>query len=86
VDSEYRFVNVFWFAAGGGLWWSILAPAERSATTRALLALASAGGLPRLLSWRVAGRPHLVFQFATALELVGVPAVLIWHRSVFTRV
>src|SRR3546814_18555483 len=50
VDSEYRVVNVFWFAVGPGLWWSLRAPSERSGTTVALLALASAGGLPRLLS------------------------------------
>lgn len=82
VDSEYRFVNVFWFAAGVGLWWSIGAPQERANTTRAILGLASLGGLPRLLSWKAVGRPHPVFQAATALELAGLPVVLAWHRSV----
>lgn len=83
VDSEYRFVNVFWFAAGVGLWWSVFAPRERAITTRAVLGLASIGGLPRILSWRSAGRPHPVFQAATVLELVGLPIVIVWHRTVF---
>ena len=83
VDSEYRFVNVFWFAAGAGLWWSAFAPRERATTTRAVLALASAGGVPRVLSWWSTGRPHPVFQAATFLELVGLPAVIVWHRRVF---
>lgn len=83
VDSEYRFVNVFWLAAGPGLWWSVAAPRQRATTTRILLGLAASGGVPRLMSWRAVGRPHPAFQAATALELIGVPAVLLWHRSVF---
>jgi hypothetical protein len=82
VDSEYRFVNVFWAAAGVALWWSLGRPVEREATTRSLLGLAALGGLPRLLSWRRTGAPHPVFRGALVLELAVVPAVLLWHRSV----
>jgi len=37
LDSEYRFVNVFWLAGGLGIWWSLRRPAERAPVTRVLL-------------------------------------------------
>ncbi|MFD2467282.1 DUF4345 domain-containing protein [Amycolatopsis silviterrae] len=82
VDSEYRFVNTFWAAAGVALWWSILRPEKRAGITRVVLGTAAAGGLPRLLSARRAGAPHPVFRAATVLELAVVPGVLLWHAKV----
>jgi hypothetical protein len=82
VDSEYRFVNVFWLAAGGALWWSLLRPRERATVTRTTLVLAFVGGLARLLSLFVAGWPHPVFVATIFLELVVVPLVLWWHVRV----
>jgi len=82
VDSEYRFLNVFWAAAGGVVWWSLRRPEERASATRLVLALAATGGLPRLLSWVRTGPPHPVFRATLVLELVVVPAVLWWHRRV----
>ena len=82
VDSEYRFVNVFWAAAGPALWWSLRRPEERAGTTRRLLGLAALGGLPRLLSVRTTGWPHPVFRATLVLELVVVPLVLAWHARV----
>jgi hypothetical protein len=38
-----------------------------------------AGGIARLLSWRAVGRPHAVFVAAAALELVGIPGLMLWH-------
>jgi hypothetical protein len=82
VDSEYRFVNTFWTAAGVALWWSLRHPEKRAATTRAVLGTAALGGLPRLLSVRRTGNPHPAFRAATVLELVVVPGVLVWHSRV----
>lgn len=82
VDSEYRFVNVFWAAAGPALWWSLARAEERAGSTRVLLGLAAAGGLPRLLSVRRTGWPHPVFRGTIILELVVVPVVLAWHARV----
>ncbi|MBB4686988.1 DUF4345 domain-containing protein [Amycolatopsis jiangsuensis] len=82
VDSEYRFVNTFWTAAGLVLWWSIQRPEKRAAATRTVLGTAAVGGLPRLLSARRAGAPHPVFRAATVLELLVVPVVLVWHTIV----
>ncbi|MDO9396386.1 MAG: DUF4345 domain-containing protein [Herbiconiux sp.] len=83
VDSEYRFVNLFWTAAGVLLWWTLARPAERAGRTRAILGLAAAGGLPRLLSIARVGLPHPVFRATVVLELVLVPLVVLWHRRVF---
>jgi hypothetical protein len=82
LDSEYRFVNVFWAAAGPALWWSLARADERAGFTRVLLGLAAAGGLPRLLSVRRTGWPHPVFRATIVLELVVVPLVLVWHARV----
>jgi hypothetical protein len=82
VDSEYRFVNVFWAAAGPALWWSLARAEQRAGSTRVLLGLAPAGGLPRLLSVRRTGWPHPVFRATIVLELLVVPLVLLWHARV----
>ena len=82
LDSEYRFTNVFWTAAGPALWWTLPRLEQRAGVTRALVVTVAVGGVARALSWRTTGRPHPVFVAATALELVGMPAVLAWHRRV----
>ncbi|WIX80470.1 DUF4345 domain-containing protein [Amycolatopsis carbonis] len=82
VDSEYRFVNTFWTAAGLALWWSLRRPEKRAATTRLVLGTAALGGVPRLISARRTGAPHPVFRAAIVLELLVVPLVLVWHAVV----
>lgn len=83
VDSEYRFTNVFWLAAGIALWWSLFRPRERKTIARIALALAFAGGLARLVSVAMTGWPHPVFIATLTLELVVVPLVIWWHVRVF---
>ena len=83
VDSEYRFVNVFWLAAGLILWWTLRKAAERALVTRVVLIIAASGGIARLISWAVVGPPHPVFIGTIVLELVVVPLVIWWHARVF---
>ncbi|GHH75253.1 DUF4345 domain-containing protein [Promicromonospora soli] len=84
VDSEYRFTNVFWLAGGLLVWWSLRRPQERAAVTRVILAVASLGAIPRLISIAVTGWPHPVFIGALVLELLVVPLVIWWHVRTFT--
>ncbi|MFC8796704.1 DUF4345 domain-containing protein [Promicromonospora sp. NPDC057138] len=85
VDGEYRFVNAFWLAAGLLIWWSLRRPEERAAVTLVILAIASLGGIPRLVSVVVTGWPHPVFIGALVLELFVVPLVIWWHVRTFPR-
>ncbi len=85
VDSEYRFTNVFWLAAGLLIWWSLRRPEQRADVTRAILAIASLGGVARLVSAAVTGWPHPVFIGALVLEVVVVPLVIWWHVRTFAR-
>jgi hypothetical protein len=83
VDSEYRFVNVFWLGAGLILYWTLLKPAPRALVTRVVLVLAASGGIARLISVAFVGWPHPVFIGTIGLELVVVPLVIWWHSRAY---
>ncbi len=82
VDSEYRYAHATWFAAAPVIWSAIPHVERQTTAIRAVSATVFLGGLARLLSWRVSGRPHPVFVTATAVELLAVPALFAWHRRV----
>ncbi|MGJ6123615.1 DUF4345 domain-containing protein [Mycolicibacterium sp. Y3] len=82
ADSEYRFVNAFWLATAPVIWSAIPHIEKRTGLVRRLTAVVFIGGLARLVSWRTTGRPHHVFVAATALELVGVPAIMVWQLRI----
>lgn len=82
VDSEYRYTHAMWFTAAPILWRALPRIEEETATVRAVSAAVFLGGVARLVSWRVMGRPHPVLVGATALELAGIPVLLAWQRQV----
>lgn len=79
MDSEYRFVNIFWTAAGVALLWSTFDLPARRLITQLVLALAAFGGIVRLWSVYLTDWPHPVFIGTIVLELLIVPMVLWWH-------
>ncbi|RKR91207.1 uncharacterized protein DUF4345 [Micromonospora pisi] len=82
VDSEYRFANAFWFAAGIAVWWAVPRVQRATGLLRAVLGVVIVGGLARLLGIAVSGWPHPVFLGALGIELVVVPMVLLWQARV----
>jgi Domain of unknown function (DUF4345) len=78
-DSEYRFLNVVWLAVGVGLLWSLRKPGQRAVFTRAILLTLIGGGLARLVSVAAVGLPPGIFAGSLLVELIVIPALLIWH-------
>ncbi|HEX4245436.1 MAG TPA: DUF4345 domain-containing protein [Acidimicrobiales bacterium] len=79
LDSEYRFVNAFWFSTAPILWSTLPRVEKESTKLRLIMGIVFAGGLARLISWRRTGRPHPVFLGAIAIELVGMPVMAVWQ-------
>ncbi|MBI3225421.1 MAG: DUF4345 domain-containing protein [Mycolicibacterium cosmeticum] len=72
----------FWSASAPVIWSEIPHIGQRTKRFRLLTAIIFVGGLGRLAAWRQTRRPHPVFIAATALELVGIPALALWQTRV----
>lgn len=83
LDSEYRFLNGIWVAAGLILWWSLRRPLERALVTRVILVVASVAGLARIIPAIQQGLPHPAFVAAWVLELLILPFIVWWHSRAF---
>ena|SRR5688572_22748441 len=73
VDSEYRFLSVFWVAYGAFTLRAARRPRVAPRLVCGLMLVLFCGGLARALSWALEGRPDDVYLVLLALEL-GVPA------------
>ena len=85
VDSAFRFASTFWCATGPVLWSQVPQLEQDSPVLTLTVGTIFLGGIARALSWRARGRPHPVLIGATALELIGMPALLVWCHRVSRR-
>jgi hypothetical protein len=85
LDGEYRFTAVFWLATAPLIWSQLPHVEEDTTTLPLLMTTVFAGGIARVLAWRQSGRPHALFIPAIGLELVGMPAMAIWHQRIVRR-
>ena len=81
LDNEYRYAHAVWFAAAPVIWSALPRVERETALLRGVCGAVALGGLARLNSWRITGRPHPVFVVATAVQF-AVPGLLLWQKRV----
>jgi hypothetical protein len=79
-DSVLRFYAAWWAAQGPAMWRLASDPGLDEQSLRRVCTTTFVGGLARLASMRVNGRPHVLFQALTIMELLLPPALLILRR------
>jgi hypothetical protein len=84
VDSAYRYAHALWFTAAPIIWATLPRVEQETTRLRILSGAIILGGLGRVGAWRSTGRPAPVLVGATALELIGVPALMAWQHRVAT--
>jgi hypothetical protein len=82
VDSEVRFMAVYWLAYGVGTLYLVPRIATAGPLYRAWLAVMFASGVARAISFAVNGAPHPVIAAAILVELLLPPVLYGWQRQV----
>jgi hypothetical protein len=82
VDSEVRFMAVYWLAYGIGTLYLVPRIASLSTLYRGWLAVMFASGVARAISFLLNGAPHPVIAAAILVELLLPPVLFLWQRRV----
>jgi hypothetical protein len=85
LDSHFRFLSGVFLAIGLSFLSTVPRIRERTARFRLLAALLFVGGLARLVSLAVAGAPSGGHIAGFAMELVGVPILVLWQARLAAR-
>lgn len=80
LDSSYRYANAYLATVGPVIWSQLGRVDDRSPLLTWALSSMFLGGLARLRSWKLRGRPHLAVVAATTGELLLAPTLLCWHK------
>lgn len=85
LNNQIKFWGAIWFGYGLSLWWASYDVRGRSTLVRILLATLFLSGLGRALSVYEFGWASVVLTGAMALELIGAPALVLWHGWLLRR-
>lgn len=82
LDSHFSYLSGLLLGIGMAFVFCVLNVRRRAQSFRMLGLIVIAGGLARALAASRLGLPSAAHQFAYVMELVVVPALLVWHRRV----
>jgi hypothetical protein len=82
LDTNLRFFSGVWIGLGLALWWLIPTIQRQTVLFRVLWGMIFIGGIGRLLSMIMLGRPPVAFVGFTAIEIVGAPLFIWWQSRV----
>ncbi len=81
LDSNLRFYGGVWFGLGLVLLWMLPRLHTEGKLFFALSLMIFAGGVGRLIAMAFAGWPPTPFIAFTGLEIIGMPLLVLWQRS-----
>jgi uncharacterized protein YjeT (DUF2065 family) len=81
LDSNLRFYGGVWLGLGLMLIWMLPRLREESQLFFALSLMIFLGGIGRLIAAFFAGWPPVPFIAFTALEIIGMPFLVLWQRK-----
>jgi hypothetical protein len=82
LDSNLRFFAGVWIGVGVCVFRTLRGIERQGPLFRALWGMIFLGGVGRLCSIADAGRPPAPLLGVLALEIVGAPLFVLWHRQV----
>lgn len=85
LDSHFRFLSGIFLGVGLTFYATIPSIERKTSLFRLAAALVFAGGIGRLISLPVAGVPEAPHLFGLAMELLVVPALVLWQTNVSRR-
>jgi len=79
LDSEMRFLGGIWTAIGVMVYAIVPTIEQRTLLFRLIATAIILGGIGRLLSLVLIGKPPAMFVALIGLELVGMPLLVLWQ-------
>jgi hypothetical protein len=85
LGNHLRAVCWAFFTLGVTVVWTLRSPVQRASGFRVIVGCLVLAGLARLTGWFVDGTPGAVPAAIMAIELLGLPLILLWHARLVRR-